>query len=71
VTHSVDADKSVDLTKLAAGIHSKLPRYARPLFLRRMTEVNQFDKTPSQLVNCDLKAEYQYKNGAKKFTWFY
>jgi hypothetical protein len=37
-----DPDKSVDLKSLAAGIHSKLPKYARPLFLRRMTKVNNY-----------------------------
>ena len=39
VTLIPDPDQSVDLTTLAKGIHSKLPRYARPLFLRRMTQV--------------------------------
>ena len=34
-----DPDKSVDLNSLASAIHSKLPKYARPIFLRRMTKV--------------------------------
>jgi solute carrier family 27 (fatty acid transporter), member 1/4 len=35
----VDPDSKIDLDKLASGIRSSLPPYARPVFIRTMQEM--------------------------------
>jgi len=52
----LDPDSSVDLEKLKTDIDSKLPRYARPLFLRRLKESATLTGT-YKLVKRDLQKE--------------
>lgn len=35
----VDKDNTLDLTRLAEGLRKELPVYARPLFVRAVTDV--------------------------------
>ncbi|XP_058829450.1 long-chain fatty acid transport protein 4 [Topomyia yanbarensis] len=51
----VDAEGKLDLEQLAAGIRATLPAYARPLFIRVLTEVPM--TTTFKLIKRDLQLE--------------
>jgi solute carrier family 27 fatty acid transporter 1/4 len=51
----IDTDDSLDLDRLASGIRQKLPKYARPLFIRIIRELKLTGTY--KLVKRDLQKE--------------